>query len=83
MKRYTADLAAYDLCLKGRHQYQKLTPEGRDTGRRYCEQAIALDPNFALAHVVLSESYLWGAFWGFADPRELPPAVVAERAKLT
>jgi serine/threonine-protein kinase len=70
VKRYTENLAAYDLCLKARYHLLKLTQEGREAGRRYCEQAIVLDPNYALAYVVLSESHLWSAFWGSTDPRE-------------
>jgi serine/threonine protein kinase/Tfp pilus assembly protein PilF len=70
VKRYTENLAAYDLCLKARYHLLKMTPEGREAGRRYCEQAIALDPNYALAHVMLAESYFWSAFWGSMDPRE-------------
>jgi len=70
IKRYTENLAAYDLCLKARHRLLKMTPEGREAGRQYCEQAIVLDPNYALAHVMLAESYFWSAFWGSTDPRE-------------
>jgi serine/threonine-protein kinase len=70
VKRYTENLAAYDLCLKARYHLLKMTQEGREAGRRYCEQAIALDPNYALAHVMLAESYLWSAFWGSTHPRE-------------
>jgi serine/threonine protein kinase/Tfp pilus assembly protein PilF len=70
IKRYTENLAAYDLCLKARYQLLKMTPEGREAGRRYCEQAIALDPNYALAHVMLAESFFWSAFWGSTDPRK-------------
>jgi len=70
VKRYTENLAAYDLCLKARYYLLKMTPEGREAGRRYCEQAIAFDPNYALAHVMLAESYFWSAFWGSVDPRE-------------
>jgi TolB-like protein/Flp pilus assembly protein TadD/predicted Ser/Thr protein kinase len=70
VKRYTENLAAYDLCLKARYYILKMTQEGRETGRRYCEQAITLDPSYALAYVVLAESYLMNAFWGSTDPRE-------------
>ncbi|MGB7297526.1 MAG: protein kinase [Candidatus Aminicenantales bacterium] len=70
IKRYTENLAAYDLCLKARYHLLKMTPEGREAGRRYCERAIGLDPNYALAHVLLAESYFWSAFWGSTDPRE-------------
>jgi serine/threonine protein kinase/tetratricopeptide (TPR) repeat protein len=70
VKRYTENLAAYDLCLKARYHLLKMTQEGREAGRRYGEQAIALDPNYALAYVMLAESYFWSAFWGSMDPRE-------------
>jgi serine/threonine protein kinase/Flp pilus assembly protein TadD len=70
VKRYTGNLAAYDLCLKARYHLLKMTPEGRETGRRYCEQATALDPNCAPAYVVLAESYFWTAYWGYMDPRK-------------
>jgi len=70
VKRYTENLAAYDLCLNARYHLRKMAQEEREAGRRYCEQAIALDLNYAPAHVVLAESYLWSAFWGSTDPRE-------------
>jgi serine/threonine protein kinase/Tfp pilus assembly protein PilF len=70
VKRYTENLAAYDLCLKARSHLLTMTQEGREVGRRYCEQAIALDPGYALAHAMLAESYFWSAFWGMMDPRE-------------
>jgi serine/threonine-protein kinase len=73
VKRYTENLAAYDLCLKARYRILKMTQEGRDAGLRYCEQAIAVDPNYALAHVVLAESCFWSAYWGSTDPREAFP----------
>jgi len=73
VKRYTESLAAYDLCLKARYHLMKLTEEGREAGRKYCEQAIALDPSYALAHVVLAESCFWSAYWGSTDPRESFP----------
>ncbi len=73
VKRYTENLAAYDLCLKARYHLLKMTREGREMGRRYCEQAIALDPNYALAYVMVAESYLWSAYWGSMNPREAFP----------
>lgn len=70
VKRYTGNLAAYDFCLRARYHLLRMTPEGREAGRRYCQQAIALDPDCALAHVLLAESCIWSAFWGWMDPRE-------------
>jgi len=77
VKRYTENPAAYDLCLKARYHLLKMTQEGREAGRRYCEQAIALDPNYALAYVVLAESYLWNLYWGSTEPRESYPRAKA------
>ena len=45
--------------------------------RGVLEQAIALDPNYALAYVMLAESYFWSAFWGFRDPKEALPKAKA------
>jgi adenylate cyclase len=73
VRRYTDNLAAYDLCLKGRHHLLKATQEEREAGRPYCEQAIALDSNYALAQVVLAESYVWNLYWGSTDPRDALP----------
>jgi serine/threonine protein kinase/Flp pilus assembly protein TadD len=73
VKRYTENLAAYDLCLKARYHLLKMTREGREAGRRYCEQAIALDPSYALAYVALAESYLWSLYWGSTNPLESFP----------
>jgi TolB-like protein/Tfp pilus assembly protein PilF/predicted Ser/Thr protein kinase len=70
VKRYTENLAAYDLCLKARYHLRKLTQEGIEAGRRYAEQAIALDPNYAPAYVVMTEYYMWSAYWGFSNPRD-------------
>jgi TolB-like protein/Tfp pilus assembly protein PilF/tRNA A-37 threonylcarbamoyl transferase component Bud32 len=77
VKRYTENPAAYDLCLKARYHLFRMTQEGLEVARRYCEQAIALDPSYAWAHVVLAESYMWNAYWGFTDPREACPRAKA------
>jgi tetratricopeptide (TPR) repeat protein len=50
-----------------------MTQEGWETARRYCEQAIALDTDYALAYVVMVEALWWSAYWGFTDPRESIP----------
>jgi len=77
VKRYTENLAAYDLCLKARHHLLEMTQEGREAGRRYCEQAIALDPNYAMAYVVMAECYLWSLYWGSTEPRTSFPRAKA------
>ena len=57
-KRYTPALAAYEAYLKARHNRGRLTRASIALYQDYLRQAIALDPNFALAHVDMADSYL-------------------------
>lgn len=51
---------AYEAYLKGRYFIEKWTEEGTRVGRQYFEQAIKIDPNYALAYAGLADSYVWG-----------------------
>jgi tetratricopeptide (TPR) repeat protein len=53
-KSYTTNVEAYQLYLKGRFHLFKLTPAGIQTGTNYFQQAIDIDPNYALAYVGLA-----------------------------
>ena len=55
--RRTGSVAAYGLYLKGRYEWNKRSQESVTEGIHLFEQAIALDPNFALAYTGLSDSY--------------------------
>lgn len=50
-RRYTQNPAAYDAYLKGRAFWFKTTPEGYRKSIDYYQQAIDLDPNFALPYL--------------------------------
>jgi eukaryotic-like serine/threonine-protein kinase len=56
-KNYTANTEAYQLYLKGRYHLLKLTPPEIQTGVSYFNQAIAIDPSYALAYVGLANAY--------------------------
>ncbi len=56
-RRYTADLTAYTLYLKGRYSWNKRTNEGIAEGVRYFEQAIARDESYALAYTGLADCF--------------------------
>jgi TolB-like protein/Tfp pilus assembly protein PilF len=56
-KKYTDNSEAYHLYLKGRYHQNKWTGEGIRKSVEYFEQAIAIDPNYALAHAGLADSY--------------------------
>ena len=53
----TDNVVAYGLYLKGRYEWNKRTQEGVLDGIKYFEQAIAEDPNYALAYTGLADSY--------------------------
>jgi serine/threonine-protein kinase len=55
--RTTANLAAYNLYLKGRYAWNKRTAEGTQEAIRLFEQAIAEDPQYALAYTGLADAY--------------------------
>ncbi len=75
-KNYTANTEAYQLYLKGRFHVFKLTPTEVKTGISYFQQAIQLDPNYALAYVGLSEGNR-----SLALGVEMTPAEVLPKAK--
>ncbi|HQR34942.1 MAG TPA: tetratricopeptide repeat protein, partial [Blastocatellia bacterium] len=56
-KRYTDNTEAYHLYLKGRYYVGKRTPEWIRKGVEHFQQAIDLDPNYALAYSGLAEAY--------------------------
>ena len=55
LKHSTQDPEAYQLCLKARHAWYRLTDEGFRTATRLFEQALAKDPTYALAHFGLGD----------------------------
>jgi serine/threonine-protein kinase len=56
-KRYTENLKAYGLYLKGRYAWNKRTQEGVTEAIGYFEQAIQEDSRYAPAYTGLADSY--------------------------
>ncbi len=80
VKRYTENLEAYDLYLRGRYELYKMTREGLDASKRLFEEAIHLDPQYAPAHDGLAYCWYSEGFLGFVAPKEaMPKAKVAVR----
>lgn len=52
----TNDVDAYVLYLKGKEEYRKQTSESMQAARSYFEQAVAADPEYALAYVALADA---------------------------
>jgi serine/threonine protein kinase/Tfp pilus assembly protein PilF len=55
--RQTANPEAYQLYLKGRYFAAQFTLDGLEKGMNYFRQAIAIDPNYALAYDGMSYYY--------------------------
>jgi serine/threonine-protein kinase len=56
-KRYTENAKAHQLYLRGRFHASKFTVEGFNAAVEYLNQAIAEDPNYALAYAGLADAY--------------------------
>ncbi|HKQ52747.1 MAG TPA: tetratricopeptide repeat protein [Pyrinomonadaceae bacterium] len=75
-KRYTEDIEAYHLYLKGRYCWNKRTGEALKMAIEFFEQAIARDPDYALAYAGLADSYAIIPFYS-----NIPPKPAFEEAK--
>ena len=69
VKRHTENVEAYNLYLKARYQLFRFTPEGLAKSKEYYEQAIALDPNYALAWHGLAGFYNLLGMYGHMPPK--------------
>jgi TolB-like protein/Flp pilus assembly protein TadD len=57
-KRYTENLQAYHLYLRGRYFWNKrVMPGGLQKAMEYFQQAIQVDPRYALAYTGLADAY--------------------------
>jgi serine/threonine-protein kinase len=63
-KRRTANIEAYNLLLKGRYLLNRPTLESLEKSRACFEQAVALDPDYALAWCGLAEYSFNSAYYG-------------------
>ena len=76
-KKHTDNSEAYQLYLKGLHYQMKDTPDDLRKSRQYYEQAIDVDPSYALAYAGLSECYSFMAYSGEIPPKEAWPKMEA------
>ncbi len=72
-RNYTDNAEAYQLYLKGRFHVSKLTPPDLQRGIAYYNQALQLDPNYALAYVGISDAYRALALGAEVAPIEVFP----------
>lgn len=75
-KRYTEDIEAYHLYLKGRYCWNKRTGEALKMAIEFFQEAIAKDPDYTLAYTGLADSYAIISFYS-----NMPPKPAFEEAK--
>jgi len=83
-KRYTDNVEAYQLYLKGRYFWNKRTKDGIEKGISYFQQALDTDPSYGLAWSGLADSYIAQTFYNYAAPKEgMPKAKAAAMRALS
>jgi len=73
LERGTANAEAYRLYLKGRFCWNKRTAGSLSQAVELYEQAIEQEPDYALAHAGLAESYVLYSWLGVSPPRQHMP----------
>ena len=81
-KHYTENPEAYRLYLKGSYHIEKYTPEEMRKGLECFNQALAIDPRYALAYEGLSAYYSSAVDWTLSPNEAMPKAREAARKAL-
>src|SRR5207253_1619588 len=79
--RPTANSEAHQLYLKGRFFWNKRTGSDLKKSIDYIEQAIAADPNYALAYAGVADGYVWLPGYTAGTPRDCYPKAKATAKK--
>jgi serine/threonine-protein kinase len=66
----TASGDAYRAYAKGRFEFNKRTREGLEAAASYFNEAIRIDPKYALAHAGLAQVHIAQAFYGYVPAGE-------------
>lgn len=69
-KQYTENPDAYQLYILGLHYFRMETKEAYEKAIGFFEQAIKIDPDYALAYVGLARIYHWMGTRGFWPTKE-------------
>ncbi len=79
--RPTENTEAHQLYLKGRFFWNKRTGGDLKKSIDYFEQAIAADPNYALAYAGVADGYVWLPGYTAGTPRDCYPKATAAAKK--
>jgi TolB-like protein len=76
-RRYTENAQAYELYLQGRYFWNKRVKGGFKKAIDYFNQAVALDPSYALAYTGLADCYAMLSWYSLLSPRQSFPKAKA------
>jgi adenylate cyclase len=76
-KQYTSSTTAYKLYLQGRHLMDERTQPKLLKSIEYFEQALKIDPKFALAYTGIADAYLFLGNYYFLPASEIIPKAKA------
>jgi len=79
-KHYTENVEAYQLYMKGRYELRKRSADGFTQAIKSFNEAVAKDPQYALAYAGLADSYL---LLSVGDYGLLAPRDAADKAKIS
>jgi adenylate cyclase len=72
-KQATQDVGAYTLYLKGRHYWNERAEEAVRKALKYFEEAVKIDPSFAMAYSGISDCYNIMSDYKWMAPEESLP----------
>ncbi|UCC83742.1 MAG: tetratricopeptide repeat protein, partial [Gemmatimonadota bacterium] len=64
---------AYDWYLRGRYHWDQRWEVGLETALKYFQQAVEIDPEYALAYMGIADCYTILGIYGFLPPNEAMP----------
>lgn len=69
----TTSVAAYEQYLKGRFWWGQRTKPALERSVEHLQDALRIDPRFALAYAALAETYATMGLYGMSAPHEVAP----------
>jgi serine/threonine protein kinase/Tfp pilus assembly protein PilF len=69
-RRGTESAEAFEAYLRGRFFWNKFTPDSLPKALESFKKAVAIDPNYAMAHVGLADFYNWAGIYGILPAPE-------------
>jgi serine/threonine protein kinase len=81
--RHTPNVPAYEALLKARYHSRAHLPEAHARAKEHCDQAIALDPEYAAPHALLGFNYLFATTHTGRPIREVAPLIRHAHSRYT